>query len=1103
MLIIHYSNRAENLAQVLTEILHIPQQRTLAEDIVVVQSLGMARWLSMYIADQLGICANIRFPFPTAYTWEVLRLLLGKNNVPEITRFDKPVLTWRLLTALQQLDDSPTFAELNRYLHHNNVNSAGASITDDGYDDDFRCYQLAQRIADVYDHYLVYRPDWIEDWEQNRSQQLSSLANSNTYQWQAALWRRLTDFDNAHRVTFQRRFWQALETLTLANSTQDISLPERIAVMGISALPPSQLNMLLGLSKLLDVHLFLLNPCQEYWGDIVADRDIARQDIELDPAEHYLTVGNPLLASLGKQGRDFIDLLQSYPATLKEYEYYETPTGNTLLHYLQTDILELRRRGEDSAKTRIATDDYSIQIHTCHSPQREVEVLHDQLLALFSRHHDLKPADVIVMTPDIDTYSPHIEAVFDVIKDQRRIPYTIADRQPSSENPLLEAVLALLDLPRSRFQANRLLALLEYPAIQRRFELNSGDLQRIHYWVKHTGIRWGIDRESRAKLSLPATHEHTWQSGLERMLLGYALAKEDVIYEQILPYLDIEGSDALIMGRWQHFINQTLSLTQLTPRSFAAWQETIINILHTFFSAADSSEEHQLQLIRDAIMAFTQHVQLAEFDQPISLQVFKTSLQQQLSASSGMSGFFAGGVTFCTLVPMRSIPFRIVCLIGMNSDSYPRPQQHADFDLLTKYFRKGDRSRRQDDRYLFLEAILSVRDYLYLSYVGNDIRDNSIIPPAVLVSELLDVIAAGFTVADKQTTIRDHVVTRHPLQAFSSRYFDNSDQRLFSYSQELADNSRQAAQQRQDPPSFVNSALPITDTSWQQVQLTQLHEFFRNPASYWLRHRLAIQLASGTDILLDHEPFVLDGLDSYRLRCDLLELHLQNHTSVHAQALLRGGGRLPHGQVGENIFEREWRGVELFAKRLQRFLPKRFLEPIDTEHTLADWQLYGRLEQLIEQGYFGYRFGKISPHDYLQLWLQHLLLNLTAPTGINPISHWLGQDQEVILQPMTAPQAQKYLTTLLELYWQGLSQPLRFFPKSAFAYQDALRNKKSRTPAAIKARQTWEGNDLYPGEADDPYYQLAFRGQQPLDATFEALSITILDPLYEHLETPP
>ena len=1088
MLITHYSNRVENLAQVLTEILRLPQQSALAEDVVVVQNLGMARWLSMYIADQLGICSNIRFPFPAAYTWEVLRLLLGSENVPEITRFDKPVLTWRLLTALQQLDDSPTFAELNRYL---------ASDADN----DLRCYQLAQRLADVYDQYLVYRPDWISHWEQNQIDQTSSsLNNSQTYQWQAALWRRLTDFDNAHRVTFQRRFLQALETLP---DRRNITLPERIAVIGISALPPMQLDIFLGLSKLADVHLLLLNPCQEYWGDIVADRDIARQDVELDPAEHYLTVGNPLLASLGKQGRDFIDLLQAQHdniVDIKEYEYYVAPESNKLLHYLQTDILKLQRRGEGGAKTTIAADDYSIQVHACHSPQREVEVLHDQLLALFARHPDLKPADVIVMTPDIDTYSPHIEAVFDVIKDQRRIPYTIADRQPGNENPLIDAVLALLDLPRSRFQVNRLLALLEYPAIRRRFALSSSDLHRIHYWVQQTGIRWGINQHSRAELGLPATHEHTWQSGLERMLLGYALAKEDNVYEQILPYLDIEGSDALIMGRWQHFVNQLFNLTQLTPRSLPAWQNTLIDLLDAFFNAEDSREEHQLQLIRDAVTALTQHAHLAEFENTISLQIFKTSLRQQLSAGAGISGFFAGGVTFCTLVPMRSIPFRVVCLIGMSSDSYPRPQQAADFDLMTKYFRKGDRSRRQDDRYLFLEAILSVRDHLYLSYVGNDIRDNSIIPPAVLVSELLDVIVEGFTVATANQTIQKHVLIRHPLQAFSARYFDNSDDRLFSYSQELADNSRQAAQQRQDLTPFITSTLPEPAVSWKHIEWVQLSEFLRNPARYWLQQRLTIRLAQGDALLLDHEPFVLDSLDSYLLRCDLLELYRQDHSPTQAQALLRGAGRLPHGQVGENVFEREWQSVEVFANRLQRFLPKRFLEPIDTEHSLADWQLYGRLQQLTEEGFFGYRFGKINPSDYLQLWLQHLLLNITAPTNVKPVSHWLGIDQEVILQPLTPPQAQEYITILLNLYWQGLTQPLAFFPKSAFAYQEALRNKKSRTPPEIKAQQAWQGSDLFPGEAHDAYYQLAFRGREPLDETFIALSKIILNPLYEHLE---
>jgi exodeoxyribonuclease V gamma subunit len=467
-------------------------------------------------------------------------------------------------------------------------------------------------------------------------------------------------------------------------------------------------------------------------------------------------------------------------------------------------------------------------------------------------------------------------------------------------------------------------------------------------------------------------------------------------------------------------------------------------------------------------------------------------------------------VTFCTLVPMRSIPFQVVCLIGMNNDTYPRPHRPPDFDLMLTDFRKGDRSRRQDDRYLFLEALISARRCLYLSYVGNSIRDNSVIPPSVLLSELLDVIDQGFCVDSGPA--QQHILTRHPLQSFSRHYFtadsDNRRTRLFSYSQELAELSRAAGQSRSDAPSFIDAAVPAAEAEWRQLDSAQLIRFFHHPARFFLRERLGIQLLAGSEPLPDHEPFVLDGLTAYQLRARLLELQQAQHAAHEAYAIVRGSAVLPHGQIGSSLFEQEWESVQRFAGRLQRFLPDLEQEPLALDLTLTDMRISGWLPQLTSpgllarQGLFGYRLAPVTARDYLSLWLQHLLLNVLAPAGIDPVSHWLGQDKQLVLRPVSDAHAQ--LEWLLAYYWQGLSRPLAFFPKTAFAYIEAATAKNPSASPENKARQIWEGNEWIRGEAQDPYYQLAFRGRDPFAEEFIddfiALARQVVLPIFAHLE---
>ncbi len=729
MLILHESNRVERLADALTAVLETPLPSPLVPEIVAVQSVGAARWLALRLARRFGITANIHFPFPATLLWRLFRSALP--NVPERSPFAAEVLTWRVLNHLPEAVTQPGFESLTDYLQG---------------EDDLRRYQLAERIALLFDEYLVYRPDWIRAWEHGKADH-----------WQANLWRRMTGGQAVrHRVRLAQEFITALR----GGGSGRAGLPARISLFGLTALPPAHLDVFAAVAHVVDVHLFLLNPCQEYWASIRDERTIARRAVKEEPERLYLETGNSLLASLGKQARDLFELLQDLETT--ESALFEDPGEDSLLHTIQSDILNLRNRGEGDPERAVIQDgDRSVQVHSCHSPVREIEVLHDQLLALFESEDGLTPADVVVMTPDIDAYAPTIEAIFGTADPARRIPYHVVGRTARAAAPLIRAFFELLELPESRFDVNGVLAILEVAAVRRRFDLAESDLDLIRDWLRATGVRWGADAKDREGRGLPGVPDHTWRAGLDRLLLGYALPGGGTrLFAGILPHDEIEGESAGVAGRLTAFAEALFRTAAdvRTPRSIPAWANRL-RALATDFLDPDDVEESERGRLLAAITAMEEHARQAGFADEVSLRLVRLCLQGLVEMEGGRAPLAAGTVTFCGMVPARGIPFEVVCLVGMNDGAFPRVQRTPSFDLMREASRPGDRSRRQDDRSLFLEALLAARRVLYVSYVGQHVRENSPLPPSVVVSEILDYIERGFVGPDLARPVREQILT--------------------------------------------------------------------------------------------------------------------------------------------------------------------------------------------------------------------------------------------------------------------------------------------------------------------------------------------------------
>ncbi|HSP58413.1 MAG TPA: exodeoxyribonuclease V subunit gamma, partial [Halomonas sp.] len=798
-----HGNRLEDLRGLAVEWMTRHPLSPLENEVILVQSNGISQWMKLALAADerddgtggSGIAAALNITLPARFLWQAYRAVLthveqDPDAVPATSPFDKSRLLWRLLRLLPELMGHDEFAPLRQFL--------------DGDDDLRKHHQLAERLADLFDQYQVYRADWLDAWGRGEDVLIGARGEArpidDAQRWQPALWRALIedvgdDGVDSSRAMVHQRFLAAANALTPDECPP--GLPRRVMVFGISSLPQQTLEALAAIARCSQVVLCVHNPCQHYWADIIEHKDLlraeryrqyrkagmpARLDVLGDgDGEAGLHLhAQPLLAAWGKQGRDYLRLLDEHDDA-QQYEglfaadslridlfepFVDSHGEQRLLNQLQDDIRELRPPHE-TRETWPAVDarhDDSIVFHVAHGPQREVEILHDQLLAAFSADPKLRPRDIIVMVPDIDQYAPHILAVFGQYArsqqerdDPRFIPYTLSDQGSRHRLPLLIALETLLRLPELRLSVSELLDLIDVPALRERFGIDENDLPTLRRWIEGAGIRWGLHGRQRASLDLPeGMEQNTWAFGLRRLLLGYTVGEAAAgPWQSIEPFDDIGGLEAQLAGPLASLLEtlerQWHALRE--PTDVNGWVQRLRQLLEESFSGDDAQDSLMLAQLEQALQDWQESAEEAGLTRELPLSVVREHWLSQIDEHSLSQRFMAGAVNFATLMPMRAIPFKRVCLLGMNDGDYPRSHPPMDFDLMNGDYRPGDRSRREDDRYLFLEALLSARDQFYVSWVGRSIVDNVEKPPSVLVGQLRDHLKAGWQAQDESVLL--------------------------------------------------------------------------------------------------------------------------------------------------------------------------------------------------------------------------------------------------------------------------------------------------------------------------------------------------------------
>lgn len=908
-LLILHGNQMELLRAAVFDWLRRHPLSPLEQETILVQSNGVAEWLKIALAEELRVCAATQVALPARFLWQAYRSMLGRDQVPTRSPFDKGPLTWRLMRMLPQLLTQEVFAPLRHFLG-------------DGCQE--RRLQLAERLADLFDQYQVYRADWLLDWAAGKNVLRRPGGDPvklvDDQCWQAQLWREINaSLPEEKRPLSRAGIHQLFLDAVDRGDEPQARLPRRVVLFGMSALPYQTLQAVASLARYTQVVMAVPNPCQFYWGDIIEGRELLKAahrrqqpkngaSLASLPIEELHAHSHPLLASWGRQGRDFIRMLDEFDAAAASHteadgvtrlrvDLFSSDEGETLLAQVQAAVRDLLPLSEHP---HVPPDDAdrSIEFHVAHSTQREVEVLHDQLLSWFEVDASLRPRDIVVMVPDIDTFSAAIHAVFDQHRrlDARFIPFEIGDVRDRSVNPLLVALEWLLRLPQQRCRQSEVRDLLDVPAVAARFGLDVDDLPTLGRWIDGAGVRWGLDQSHRAGLGLgSAGEQNAWIFGVRRMLLGYASGL-GANFRDIEPYAEVGGLDAALAGSLAQLVEALLHwrAALAVDRTPAEWGEQARQLLQSFFKPDAEEDRMTLAQLQEALQCWLEICEAADFNEKVPLAVLREAWLGGLDEPTLNHQFVSGGVTFCTLMPMRAVPFKVVCLLGMNDGDFPRRAPKADFDLLALpgMARPGDRSRRDDDRYLMLEAVLAARDKLYVSWVGRNVRDNSVQPPSVLVAQLRDYLAGGW---DLDLTAR---TLEHALQPFSRRYFEDGG--LLTYAGEWRAAHGEVSATLDDP-------LPPYELEPDfRLKLNELASFLRQPARYFFRRRLGVAFEDPDTLGDDEEKFVIGGFERYQLEDALLadagtpEAYDEVRATLLARAeKLKREGALPIGLVGE------------------------------------------------------------------------------------------------------------------------------------------------------------------------------------------------------------
>jgi exodeoxyribonuclease V gamma subunit len=1030
---VHRAERADVLADALAAVLARPLADPFAAEVVAVPAKGVERWLAQRLAHRLGapdgdgICAGVAFRSPAALVADSISGAIG--GAPDSDPWHPERAVWPLLAVLDAAADEPWCAAL--HAHHD------------------RRHVLARRVAELFGAYAAHRPALLRSWRAGDEGGVDAdLA------WQPELWRRLRARiggpDPTERVD--------AACAALRADPGAAALPERLSLFGPTRLAAQELAVLAALGEHRAVHLWLPHPSPALWAKVAPCGVPSRA---ADPTAD--TAAHPLLSSLGRDVRELqVRLTAAVPGLVDEHHPCPEPPP-TLLGRLQREL-----RDDRPPVIPFAAADPSVQVHACHGPDRQVEVVREVVLGLLEADPSLEPRDVLVMCPDIETFAPLISAAFGPgAHPAQALPVRLADRALRQVNPLLDVVSRLLELATARLTAPQVLDLLAAAPVRRRFGLDDDDLDRLRELAVGSGVRWGLDAAHRRPFKLEAFGQNTWSAGLDRLLLGVAMPG-DAWLGTALPAA-VEPGDTVRVGRLTEFVERLAGvLGELSrERPLAEWTATLTTALELLTSAPEAWQEVQARAeLAEAAHVAGPHAATV----PLGLADVRSLLAERLRGRPTRAGFRTGTLTVATLVPMRSVPHRVVCLLGLDDGVFPRAGEVDGDDVLARSPLVGERDARSEDRQLLLDAIMAATDTLVVVHSGADERTGLRRPPAVPLGELLDAVAPA------------EVVVRHPLQPFDARNFTGP----FSFDRAELAGARAAAAPRAAPPPFLPAPLPRPAPG--TVLLDELVTFLEHPVKGFLTQRVGLSLYAGDEAPAEALPVAPDGLATWSIGHRLLGDRLAGRALDQCRQAEWRRGDLPPGALGDRLLATVLEDVEPLVAAAAEY---RVGEPVDrdVDVELPDGaRVVGTVGGLYGHTALRVEYSRLTPKQRMRSWVR--LVALTAATDEPWRAVTVGRGERfgiarAVVGPVSPEEARAVLAELVALRAAGLCAPLPLSTVTGYNYARVRRGGAGAGDALAEAARAWS-NGAGGERADTAHERVWGRGAPPTVLSDEA-----------------
>ncbi len=1028
----YVSNKIEKLAELFSN--HIGGVGDVfREDIVVVQSLGMSRWLNLKLADvaKEHIVANVNYYLPRNY---IFKILYSLQLLPDVDYMSREYSRWNIYSIL------PEYAQNSVIFEY--LKEPGA---------DLKRWQLSSKIAELFDHYLMYR------YHPHTGMESLWRTESPSAVWQKKM------FEQVKGDSFT-----VVEVLSKFSADDHMDelrklLPKSLSLFSISNMPPIFLKFFYELSRIVDVNLFYLSPAEGFWGDIVEKRKQYAHDIDMD---QYWESTNDFLSLNCRLGQEFFLILQDFEGEADDLseDHFEPiekePT--TLLHSFQNDLLYME---ETFSENHQICD--SIVFASCHSEVRELQILYDYLLNILNENPDLNPSDILVMMPQIEKYAPYINAVFGHPETQKlKIPFCLSDSNKAMSNDIASYLVKILDLAKAKVTAADVMDLLENEDIAKKFNIYDSNKEFFSQIILDTNLAWGIDKNFVQELCDVSFANNNWQDCMDRWLSGYAINKESYIGgNDILPY-DIEGSsESMLLGRFVAFLKrvfETITFLRTCGELTAAeWSSYLLTLVESFFAKNYDKAEYRNQVIQ-AIVNIELETEQVNFESKLSLSVIRDIVYNSVNSETTYAGFLQRGVTFCKLLPMRSIPAKVICLLGVNDGVFPRTDSFNDFDLMKFDRHLGERSARYEDRYLFLETILAVRERLYISYIGQDVVTNEKKAPSIVVSELMDALKKKLGNNGKIC------LKEHRIQPFNKKYFSDSDLNR-SFSKKNLNVALSNLRGEFDMRLQGLTELGVSNVELPEViQIISFVNFFQNPIKEFLNFSFNIVYRENdVEEFREDEPLEMEvGLEAWKLKSRTFEimqkyrLFTENEIFIIAYDVLSKEGALPIGEKGvkdfkKSIFNDTYKLFENFNSKITGWQRKNL--SVDICETL--FKLKGDLiiyKMGNEYKYANYSFSKCKPKSEIIFRIEHLI----ASAAVNCSGIMIFQDRVLEVDMIDKADALERLQNLSLIYKQGLEIPLAFYPKISFKLYEQMKKNITDQQLYDSMQSVWKTDNF-------------------------------------------